>query len=757
MPVPQSVLEGSVTLQQMLPRRFGPPLLVAAGAVTTWFIFGVGLGDIIRFLGYDIAFVALPGMALLWALRGKRGGLLVTVALGWPLGQTLEILAFSASAATGLRDLFTVYPLVVILPSAFVIRRRWRSPQRVDDEPRISIAAAWTTAALISVGLLYLTLMLIPQAPLPGRSVPTEYLDFPYFIGLINQVMNHWPPTSPGLYGTPLHYEWFVFFHIAAAAQVTGLPIPTIALRLDYVPTIVVVACQLLVVGRTMGRSAWTGVAAIGVVFLLGPLDLTTDANGPAFGDNVFVHLWDSWTFPFGLIFLLAILYLLTERLRAETTNAPRAWGAWGLIVLLMIGASGSKATVLPVIIVGTVLFVVLRAAVRRSISIPMVAASVAGVVVFVLTYLVIYGGGAPDTKVEPFAWLAVTPPVIFANLIRHAEIRAVVLPFAYAAGLAGMMLPLAGMLYLLRREHRRAIATFALPFCMYVGGVLIALAVHQSSGSELYFQDTGYVAGSIVAAEGFRRAWLDVGRSLPCSRRSALAAFAGCVALLILVVKITSHAVASPDAVIGRYAAIAIGAVMFVIVWALIRRARHRSAAGVTALILIPILAVTALSTPILVSPMVGDVLAGVPLTSAPTEVTQGMLSALHWIRDHSSPNTVFAVNNHWLDPAGTDGKYFYYTAFSERQVFIEAYDPIRYGITPGVASPAASTFAFRQAVNDAVFTRADEAALLIMTRHYAVRFLLLDHHLGPNDPAVLQLGHVVFSNSDATVLAVG
>jgi hypothetical protein len=57
---------------------------------------------------------------------------------------------------------------------------------------------------------------------------------------------------------------------------------------------------------------------------------------------------------------------------------------------------------------------------------------------------------------------------------------------------------------------------------------------------------------------------------------------------------------------------------------------------------------------------------------------------------------------------------------------------------------------------VNDAVFTHADVAALRIMTGQYAVRFLLLDHHLGPNDPSVLQLGRVVFSNSDATVVAV-
>ena len=42
-------------------------------------------------------------------------------------------------------------------------------------------------------------------------------------------------------------------------------------------------------------------------------------------------------------------------------------------------------------------------------------------------------------------------------------------------------------------------------------------------------------------------------------------------------------------------------------------------------------------------------------------------------------------------------------------------------------------------------------------MTRQYAVRFLFIDRILGVQDAAVLQLGRVVFSNADATILAVG
>ena len=77
-------------------------------------------------------------------------------------------------------------------------------------------------------------------------------------MGLIGQALHHWPTTSPGLSGVPLHYEWFVFFHMAAVTQVTHVAIPTVALRLDYVPTMVVIGCELLR-GRTIARSVRVG------------------------------------------------------------------------------------------------------------------------------------------------------------------------------------------------------------------------------------------------------------------------------------------------------------------------------------------------------------------------------------------------------------------------------------------------------------------------------------------------------------------
>jgi hypothetical protein len=741
----------------MMRRGIAPATLVGAVVVVGWLVTGVAALDILKFLAYDLGFVALPGAALLWAVRGRRSTLLINVAVGWPLGQALEILAFTATAVIGVRWLFFLYPIAVIVPCALVIRRRQPAAVGPADSGGMSTTLMWAVAAAMSVGLIYLAIMFVPQAPLPGASVQVEYIDFPYFLGLINQVSQHWPPTLAGLSGVPLPYEWFVFFHMAAASNVTGVSIPVIALRLDYVPTILVIACQLLALGRLFTRAAWTGAVAVLIVFLLGPLDLIASSIGTPFGDNAFAHLWDSWTYAFGLMFFLALLYLITERMRATTWRARDDVGEWVLIGLLMIGASGAKATVLPVIIVGAILYAAVHLLIRRTVPMNMLVTALLGIVIFVVTYRVIYAGSAPDLLITPLMWLKTTPPVLFALTIHHSLIRHIVLPFAYLAGLAGVLLPLAGALYLLRRRHRAAIASLMLPICMLVAGILITSAVHQSSYSELYFEDMGYVAGALVAAAGLRLAWMDLGGAIAVSRRVVIVVFVTCLVVLLGVIKVTSHDVFTPESTMKLYVGLAAVGLVVLVLSALVLRAGYGSGTGALALGLIPLTAAAALTSPLIVYPTVRKITSGVPVTVATPVLVPGVVVALHWLRDHTSQSAVVAVNNHWIDEARTNAKYYYYAPISERQIFIEAYDPIRDGVTPGVSTPTAVTFAYRQQLNDEVFDDANTDALRIMTQDYGVRYLFVDDLLGSQNPGVLQLGHVVFSNNDATIIAVG
>jgi len=749
-----------------MPRRaLGPAGLVAAVVVLIWVISGVGAGDIAKFVGYEIAFVLLPGASLLWALRG-RDGWLVTVALGWPLGQTLEILAFSATAATGSRGLFPVYPIVVVLACALRIWRRHGHDPSGSSEGQVSPGAMWTAAAALSLGLVYVCLAFLPTVPLPSLARPIQYyVDFPNFIGLIAEVRNHWPPTSPGLSGVPLHYQWFVFYQMAAINQVTGVSIPVIAFRLDFLPTILMIGCQLFVVGRFIGRSAWVGALAIVVAFLLGPLDLTTDAAGagaPPFFDLFSFHLWASWTFPFGLTFFLALLYLIAERLQATTWRTSSDIRMWVVIGLLMIGASGSKATMLPVLLVGTGLYAVVVFVTKRTVSANALVVLGLGIVIFGATFAIVYGGGVPGTVIQPIASYQYTAPVKVANKISSGLLRKGVLPFAYIAGLAGMLLSFAGMLYLLRGRQRAQLSRYTLCLCMFGGGILIANLVHQVGSSELYFQDTGYAAGFIVAAAGLRLAWMDVRAMGASATKAAVLAFVGWVVVILAVSAVTSPTLAHGGLVL-RYAAITF--IYLVFVTAVVRYSRTRGlpSPGVLTVGLIPLVAAAALTTPIQLSPVMGRFLTGQPITVTQPDpqkvrgLTPGLLLGLQWLQDHTSVDTVFAVSNHWIDAAGTDGRNQNYSAFSERQIFVESYNPDDYGITVGIPTPAEVNFLYRVRLNDAVFDRADTGALTILTRQYGVRFLFIDRVHGGANPAVFQLGRTVFSNSAATIVAVG
>lgn len=731
-----------------------------------WLLSGVDLTQILLFAAYEIGFIALPGIALLWALRGSRPGFLAAIALGWPLGSALEILVFSATAAVGARTLFLLYPLVTVVLSTLVIRRR-RSVVTDVGAPPFTSRLLWIAAGALSLGLVSLSLMFLPQVPLPSTQASVAYSpDFVYQMSKIAEVMYHWPPTNPGLSGVPLPYEWFVFFHMAAVTQVTRLSIPIIALRLDFLPLLVVIGCQLLMVGRALAGAAWAGVIALVVLFLLGPLDMTTDTRGAApFFANLGVQLWGSWTLPFGLMFLIPLIYLISQRLLATHVRIRADAGFWILITLLMIGASGAKATILPVLLSGTALYIAVMWVTRRTIQPVALALLALQAFVFVVTFYVIYRGGASGIEIDPLASLARTFPVLSASDSGlPGPVSAVLLPLAYLCGLLGMLLPLAGILYLLRRRHRAAIAAYAWCLCVLAAGVLIANVVHQDLGySELYFQDAGYIAGCIVAAAGIRLAWIDMTAALSTSRRALVIELVAWVVLLALIATITALTIRLKPSEVAMYSVLGAGGVLFILVWRRVMAKRGRPTAGTWALGLIPLLAACALTAPIQLAPTIGRVLTGSPLTVTQPDpqkirgLTPGLLAALEWLQDNSSTDTVFAVSNHWIDPDSKDGRFYYYSAFSERQVFIEGYDAVRYQISTRLDTPAGADFARRMTLNNAVFNSADATALQVLTQQYSVSYLFIDRVDNDSDPAVVQLGTVVFNDADATIVKVG
>jgi hypothetical protein len=115
--------------------------------------------------------------------------------------------------------------------------------------------------------------------------------------------------------------------------------------------TTLVLACQLLAVGRFVGRAAWTAAIALVIMFQLGPLDLLARAHGHPFGGNAFAHLWKCWTFPSGRTFFLALLYTMTTTYAVRFVFIDRHPGSQNPAVLQLghIVFSNLDATVIAV------------------------------------------------------------------------------------------------------------------------------------------------------------------------------------------------------------------------------------------------------------------------------------------------------------------------------------------------------------------------------------------------------------------------
>jgi hypothetical protein len=99
-------------------------------------------------------------------------------------------------------------------------------------------------------------------------------------------------------------------------------------------------------------------------------------------------------------------------------------------------------------------------------------------------------------------------------------------------------------------------------------------------------------------------------------------------------------------------------------------------------------------------------------------------------------------AVNNHSITARETDSKYFYYSAFTEREVFLESWAYTSVGAYGGQPYPA------RLALNNLAVAHGDPVALRELARR-GVTYVLVDKIHGTGAPEPPEVSRLVFSNS--------
>jgi hypothetical protein len=741
-------------------------------ALLAWQIgYGVSLGDALLYLGYELCFVLAPGWLAYLALAERPGGALRQVAIGWALGYVLEILAFMLTAAIEVRPLFFAYPVVVCAAAALVLRRPPSPAISAAAERGIDARLAWGIGAVCVLAVSYIALSYFPGTPLPGGRSVDYFIDYPRWIAMAADAKHHWPIMEPSVSGEPLPYHYFVNVHLAAASQVTGLGLPLIYFRLFILPLTIVTVLLLVVAGQSLVRSPAAGLIAAALAFLVGELRLdpshTFLAHAPFYG-LFFTFLFRSPSFFLGLVIFIPLVILIGERIAAAETDRKQIRG-WLLIGLFMVGATGAKISILPLIVVALLGYALYRWIVSRRVPPSVFVSGALALLAWLVVYVLQYRGHSSGLRFDPFSVFNEMPAVLVikSDLAGHladfpgrdAALGAGGIVF----GSLGLLLaPLIGIVWVLRKHGLRVGPHRAWLFALLGAGIVMGFGFREpATQSALYFLFYGIVAGYLLSAEGLVELWNRRPSLSGKALRFGVLGLGFCLVAVALIGAPTwFDPFSGPRAIAYTYMFRYGGLLVALVLLYAAARAWAGSRWGAGALVSAAILAVGALATPI-------DNLE--PVISNPTaasqnltkKMTPGLYGALTWIRDETPTDTVIAVNNQWIDPGNKAPLAFIYSAFGERRVFLEGWAYSQAARDVGYANVAAglNPFANRLRLNLAAFTRADLRALGTMVRDYGVRYLLIDELNGyPADRRGLRrVGEVVYRAPDATVLRLG
>jgi hypothetical protein len=690
----------------------GPAVFITAVASIAWLSSGVHAGEIARFVPYELGFVVLPGWLVYRALfAASPGGRLRQLVLGWSLGYLLEILAFVGSAQVGRRELFLAYPVVVGLPAALIAWRardskRPRSSTRAYS--RVSARSLWAGGFLCCLLVVYVAVAGFSKSPLPRDlgGGATYHEDTVFAISLAAEALHHWPMTVPMVAGEGLHYHLFVYLHMAAVAQVTGIDLSVVVMRLYTVPLLVLLTLLLVLAGKRVGRRLSTGFVAAFAVLFLGELDVSRSRRF-LFDDFFFSWLLNSHTFLLGLIFFLAAILLLDELMSSRTGSRRSRLPSWLLAGGMLVGCMGAKSYSLLPLAGGLGIVIAWMLLRHRVLNRPALLALVLTGAIYLGANALVFKWNSAGIVVSPFRTIKAMEGVsVFrSQLARLWGDNDVTLGLGVVYGTIGLLgIPLLGI-GLLLKYRRRSLSLSELWFLsLFVAALPALFLLNQPGLGQLFVVFFGLVPATIVAASGFGLFW--------------------------------AHHVRNTFA--GRFS---------------VRGGLATAAVGCC-------LVVGFLNTPLDWFPGVsGKTVDGPAYQYELSGLTAGLYDGLLWIRNNTDVNQVLVVNNHSIYRDGRDSKYFYYSAFAQRRVVLESWDYTKQAAATELLSldAAHTPFPHRLALSDAVFRNADESAMRTLAREYGARYLVVDKVHGSASPWLPWRARRVFSNGDVDVYAVG
>jgi hypothetical protein len=716
--------------------RWAP--LVAAVAFVAAVLLRAGTPplDLLKYAGYVLLAVMLPGTLVYRLLRGRPYTLVEDLVMGLAVGLCLELGGWALFAALGWLAFVWLWPLLVVVPMLYV-RRVWRAAY----EQRAPLGFSWALAGVVAWFTAYLAAAFLDRNPvLPTNEDTRQYLDLAYQLSLAGGASDGLPPRVPQVAAEPLYYHWFAYVHLAMTGLVGHIDLPVVALRLA-VPGLCALAVLLTgVVGwRVSGRPLVGAVAAV-LFFGVGEFNFANPVTLP-FGTQATFVVWHGVSMTYAWVLVLALIAPLATVMSFRRVG----WGWWVLCGLLVLASSGGKGSTLPVVGLGLFIAAVALAITWRRIPWGVLGAGLVVAAGQLFATLVVYHFASYGLSVGPLSGLS--------PYWTDSSSWLVPLGVGLAFGL-NLLLRTAGLVPLVRQMRGRLEPGQWLLLGAGLAGVGLYLVLAQPGAGNQYFLRTGFAFAVIGSAWGYallaERAWLP---------RWAWAWLGGAAAAFVLLLTALQLGYAP---VVGdwpvftslqpmlRWAAwLAAVAAVLGIAWFVASRwvPALRRRGGLVLL------------TGILLAGAPGLVMDGVKSAQAPNggpyptvALPQSRVDAARWVRDHSGRRDVLATNVHCIDgqvPEPCDSRSFWLSAYAERPVLVEGW-----GFAPRQAAVGLTPFwdpALLE-LNDAAFSDPSPDGLAALAGH-GVRWLVVDRFVGPESPRLRDLANLEYDNGRLAV----
>jgi hypothetical protein len=708
-----------------------PVSLLASFTTLVLAAYGTPVNQTLIFAAYVTIGIAVPGMLWVRLLRGRASHVSEDLALGLAAGYCIEIATYLAARAGGAPVLFLLWPISTYLVFSAVpgLRIYWRG-----DGATRPVWWSWALAAMLGYLVIYSAGTFFYSHALTGTDTP--YVDMPYHLALIAELRNHVPPEVPWVSGIPLAYHWFFYAEAAATSWATGIEPATLLYRLSGLPMFVAfVVLTATAAGRLTGRT-WTGPLAVGVA-LFGTVAVPYAWAGiPVFDTQTVVYdtqtlglTWISPTNLFGLAVFASVVLTLMDRLQADA-GFPRRH--WVLIALLVAGASGAKASLLPLLIGGLLVVVAGCAMWTHRLHRNAAIALLITIPIFALAAVGLYRGTAPGMVIG-LESLRLLPVVNLAG----------------SEGLSRLVLPLGGLVIALLLWSFQWSGAFGISnrhptwsgdtrslFLLGIGAAAlgaVATMYYPGMSQIFYLTATAGVFGVLVSA--------GIARVLP--ERTGYRPLIVCLSLAVLVGGIAVSAIGKigpqhaptlagdglPRVLLELLLPVLLLAGLAIAAYAALRLMAPKWPVLQGAVALIVIAMVMGYSMPSVANVVAAPLRGGPP----PGLTVRGAgIDAARWLRDHSDPNDLVATNLHcaWYTTVydSCNPISFWVAGYSERRVLVEGWAYT----TKSIILPSGQLAPFwdqpRLAANDSAFTVPSEAGMARLRDVYGVRWLLAD-----------------------------